>query len=198
MGSIATRYHTDHHNQTYKTMSNTVTLESKTDQQLEKAILTLIKGIQESPKQAKATFRAKSKLEKGFLSETTIRNFSVVTDEPHELGGTDKGPNPVEYVLSAFAACQEIVIKAYATVLGIDLKSVHVEVEGDLDLHGFLNLSEVRAGYKSVTYKTTIETNETDKNKLNTLEELSVKRCPVLDIIKNPVNVQGQVVFSNY
>lgn len=179
-------------------MSNTVILESTKNQQLEQAILNLIKGIQENPEQANATFRATSKLEEGFLSETAIRDFTVISDEPAELGGTDKGPNPVEYVLGAFAACQEIVIKAYATVLNIDLKSVKVDVSGHLDLHGFLNLSEERAGFTSVTYKTTIETNETDKDKLKALEELSVKRCPVLDIINNPVDVKGQVVFSSY
>lgn len=179
-------------------MSNTVILESTKNQQLEQAILNLIKGIQKNPTQANTTFRATSTLEEGFFSETTIRDFTVITDEPVALGGTDKGPNPVEYVLGALAACQEIVIKAYATVLNIDLKSVKVDVSGDLDLHGFLNLSEERAGFTSVTYKTTIETNETDKNKRKVLEELSVKRCPVLDIINNPVDVNGQVVFSSY
>lgn len=179
-------------------MSNTVTLESTNNKQLEEALVNLIQSIQEQPEKADATFRAKSRLENGFLSETSIRHFTVLTDEPKELGGTDKAPNPVEYVLGAFAACQEIVIKAYATVLNIDLKSVQVDVSGNLDLHGFLNLSEERAGFKSVTYKTTIETNETDKEKLKTLEELSVNRCPVLDIIKNPVELNGQVVFSSY
>ncbi|MCC5907605.1 MAG: OsmC family protein [Balneolaceae bacterium] len=179
-------------------MSTAETLISTNDEQLKEAILNLISNIQKDPKQADATFRAKSKLENGFLTDVNIRNFEFVSDEPAELGGTDKGPNPVEYVLGAFAACQEIVIKAYATVLDIDLKSVNVEVEGDLNLHGFLNLSDARAGFETVSYKTTIETNETDTEKLKTLEKLSVTRCPVLDIIKNPVELNGSVHFTPY
>lgn len=166
--------------------------------QLEQALLNLIKGIQNDPKQANAIFRAKSRLENGFLAEVEVRNFSFISDEPENLGGTNIGPNPVEYVLGAFAACQEIVIKAYATVLGIEVSSVQVEVEGDLNLHGFLNLTEERAGFTGVRYKTIIETNETDSKKLQQLKTLSVSRCPVLDIIQNPVHVEGSVTFKSF
>lgn len=177
-------------------MSTTKTIETTDDQQLEQALLNLIRGIQDDPKQANTTFRAKSKLEDGFLTKTEIRDFKFLSDEPAELGGTNQGPNPVEYVLGAFAACQEIVIKAYATVLGIQLNSVEVEVEGDLDLHGFLNLTDARPGFTAVRYNTKIETTETDSVKLQQLEELSIKRCPVLDIVQNSVAVKGTVDFK--
>ncbi|MEX0944888.1 MAG: OsmC family protein [Balneolaceae bacterium] len=166
--------------------------------QLKNALVNLIKGVQDQPEIANATFRAKSTLKNGFLADVQTRGFNYISDEPAELGGTDKGPNPVEYVLGAFAACQEIVIKAYATVLEIDLKEVKVEVDGNLDLHGFLNLTEERAGFKSVSYKTTIVTNEKNTGKLKLLEELSVTRCPVLDIIQNPVEVSGSVTFEQH
>ena len=176
-------------------MSIAETTISKDNEILKNKLLNLIKGIQENPDIANATFRAKSKLEEGFLAEVKTRDFNFVSDEPADLGGTDLGPNPVEYVLGAFAACQEIVIKAYATVLDIDLKSVAVEVEGHLDLHGFLNLTDQRAGFTSLSYKTTVETKEKDAEKLQLLEELSVTRCPVLDIIQNPVEVTGSVTY---
>lgn len=166
------------------------------DQQLEKTLVNLIQGIQKEPNQANALFKANSNLVDGFLANVNVRDFSFISDEPKNLGGTDLGPNPVEYVLGAFAACQEIVIKAYATVLGIELLSVQVDVEGDVDLHGFLNLSDARAGFTGVRYKTTIETNETDTEKLKQLEEFSVRRCPVLDIIRNPVPLEGSVSFK--
>lgn len=176
-------------------MSRAETTISTKNEILKNSLLNLIKGIQENPENANVTFRAKSKLEEGFLADVQTRDFNFVSDEPTDLGGTDQGPNPVEYVLGAFAACQEIVIKAYATVLDIDLQSVSVEVDGQLDLHGFLNLTDQRAGFTSLNYKTTVETNEKDTQKLQLLEELSVTRCPVLDIVKNPVEVTGSVTY---
>ena len=34
--------------------------------------------------------------------------FKTAIVEKEDLGGTDKGPNPMELVLSAYGACQEI------------------------------------------------------------------------------------------
>ena len=176
-------------------MSTTETINAKETEELRNVLLKLIDSIEKSPDKANATFKVNSTLSDGFLADVTIRNFKFQSDEPEDFGGKNAGPNPVEYVLGAFAACQEIVIKAYATVLNIDLKSVQVEAYGDLDLHGFLNLSDQRAGFTAVRYKTVIETNETNQEKLKTLEELSVKRCPVLDIINRPVQVDGHVEY---
>lgn len=178
-------------------MSTTETITSSQNQQLKDTLSKVILGIQNDPKQADAVFRANSKLTDGFLAQVNIRDFNFLSDEPEDLGGKNQGPNPVEYVLGAFAACQEIVIKAYATVLGIEVSSVHVDVEGDLDLHGFFNLSDERAGFTGVRYTTTIETNETNSEKLKQLEDFSTKRCPVLDIIQNPVPLEGSVQFKS-
>ncbi|MCC5941776.1 MAG: OsmC family protein [Balneolaceae bacterium] len=178
-------------------MSTTTIPETNIDKQIEHSILSLIRGIQDDPSKANAVFRAKSELTEGFRAHISVRDFSFLSDEPKELGGTDLGPNPVEYVLGAFAACQEIVIKAYASVLGIDVNSVKVEAEGNLDLHGFLNLNDERPGFNSVSFKTVIETSETNPEKLKQLELFSVNRCPVLDIIKNPVPVNGKIEFLN-
>ena len=178
-------------------MSTKIKTTPKHDPELEKSLLTLIDGIRSDPKQADATFKARSELTEGFLADVNVRDFTFHSDEPKDLGGTDKGPNPVEYVLGAFAACQEIVIKAYATVLGIRVSSVRVDVQGKLDLHGFLNLSDERPGFTGVTYQTVIETDETDEKKLKQLEDFSVNRCPVLDIVRDPVPVEGTIQFQH-
>lgn len=175
---------------------STTTIETKrTDREIGQVITQVVKKIGENPDSAKATFSAKSKLEHSFLTDIQVRNFNFKSDEPEGLGGTDAGPNPVEYVLGALAACQEIVVKANAIALGIDVTEVTVDVDGNLDLHGFLNLTDARSGFTDINYITKIKTNETDPEKLDKLRKLSFSRCPVLDIIKNPVPVQGEVQF---
>ncbi len=178
-------------------MSTTTIPQTTIDRQIEQSILSLIRGVQGDPAKAKAVFKAKSELTEGFRADVSVRDFNFLSDEPKELGGTDLGPNPVEYVLGAFAACQEIVIKAYATLLGIDISSVKVDVEGNLDLHGFLNLNDERPGFTDVSFKTVIETSESNPEKLKQLEFFSINRCPVLDIIQNPVSVDGKIEFLN-
>jgi len=176
-------------------MSITTIETKKTDRELGVAISKVVEKIRKNPENARAVFQAKSRLEDGFLTDVKVRNFSFKSDEPEGLGGTDRGPNPVEYILGALAACQEIVIKANAVALGIDVDEVTVEVEGNIDLNGFLNLTDARAGFENISYTSRIKTGEKDPEKLEKLKELTFTRCPVLDIIENPVPVNGEVQF---
>ncbi|HLR25622.1 MAG TPA: OsmC family protein [Fodinibius sp.] len=176
-------------------MSSTTAVNPNT--KIKEAISKTITGIENNPNAAEATFKVSSKLERSFQAEIEAREFHFVSDEPEELGGSNKGPNPVEYVLGALAACQEIAVKAHASQLGIELESVQVEAEGDIDLHGFLDLSDERPGFKEISYRTTIKSKERDDAKLQKLKALSENSCPVLDIIQNATPVNGNVRFVN-
>jgi len=163
---------------------------------LSKTIAGLVDHLKDNPNDAQASFTASSELNDGFQSKVNIRNFEFDSDEPEQLGGTDTGPNPVEYVLGALAACQEIVVKTHAALVGVEVNSVQVEVQGDLDLQGFLDIAAERAGFTTVRFETTIDTDEQDSGKLKKLKDLTIDRCPVLDIIQNPVPVEGTVRFT--
>ncbi len=66
-------------------------------------------------------------------------------------------------------------------------------MEGDLDLHGFLGLSDkVRNGYESVRVKFKVK-GDAPEEKLEELVQLAQKRSPVFDIVTNPVPVSVQV-----
>ena len=120
---------------------------------------------------------------------STIRTHKLEIDEPKDLGGTDKGPNPVELVLAALGSCQEIVLKFYGQKLGIDVESVETTVEGDLDLGGFLGVPNVRPGFQKITASTKL-TAKGDPDKIRELLRIAEERCTVLDIIKSGLPVQ--------
>ena len=122
-------------------------------------------------------------------SEAKIRQFSLTVDEPPNLGGTDTGPNPVELVLAALGACQEITYRAYATALGIPLESVSVKLEGSLDLRGFFAVKDgVRAGFNEVRGVVELKSSAPAAD-LAKLKEVVDAHCPVLDILRAPVPV---------
>ena len=142
------------------------------------------------PEQAKAVFSSKSALQEGLRSEAAMREHRVIVDEPEMLGGTDAGPNPVELVLAALGTCQEITYRAYATALGIPLDEVSVELDGELDLRGFLAVDDtVRPGYQGITGTVTLKSPASEAE-LQTLREAVNAHCPVLDILRNPVPVE--------
>lgn len=178
-------------------MSTAIIEKTLTRDTIVTAVSNVINNIKSDPVNGKVTFRAASELHHGLKAQVNIRNFNFVSDEPVSLGGTDEGPNPVEIVLGAFAACQEIVIAAYAAVLDINVKRVSVNVDGNLDLSGFFNVDEnVRPGFNEIAYTTTIESDETDEEKRNQLIYFAQNKCPVLDILQKPIPVTGTVQFS--
>lgn len=164
-------------------------------QRILSAVSAVVNDLQTRPESRNVTFRATSHLSEGLYAKINIRRFYLASDEPEVLGGTDRAPNPVELILGAFGACQEIVISAYAAVLGIKVDSVSVEANGTLDLAGFFNVDDVRPGYHTIEYTTTIKTGEQDAAKLNQLAHFAQSRCPVLDILQNTINVNGHFKF---
>jgi len=44
-----------------------------------------------------ATFKVSAQSENQARTVVQARDFEIIVDEPKDLGGTDQGPNPVEY-----------------------------------------------------------------------------------------------------
>lgn len=163
---------------------------------LKETLIKKIDQLEENPETGKVSFKARTHLVEGVLTNASIRKFNLNVDEPLELGGNDIAPNPVELVLAALGTCQEIVYSAYAEVLGIKLNAVTVNVKGKLDLNGLFGTKDgIEAGFKKIEYETEIITDESP-NKINQLIALVDSHCPVLDTLKRPVDVEGRVTVK--
>jgi len=114
------------------------------------------------------------------------RDFEFVVDEPAALGGTNAGPNPVEYLIGAWAGCLNVVVHTVAEERGIDLENVELEIQGTLDPRKFLGAAEdVRAGYQELDVTISVES-DAGQDALDALSETVEERCPVGDNIGNP------------
>ncbi|MDX1485202.1 MAG: OsmC family protein [Alphaproteobacteria bacterium] len=85
---------------------------------------------------------------------TRTEPFVLDSGEPPVLLGTDTGPNPVEYLQHALIGCLTTSIVYHAAARGIAVRSLTSEVEGEVDLRGFLGLADdVPKGYKELRVK---------------------------------------------
>ncbi|MCD6559488.1 MAG: OsmC family protein [Palaeococcus sp.] len=122
-----------------------------------------------------------------------VRNFEMIVDEPAEIGGTDEGPNPVEYILVALAGCLNVTIKGIASEKGINIRSLEFALEGRLNPEKFQGISKKeRAGYKEIKATVYIES-DTTKEKLEELLKEVEERCPVTDNLKNTTPVKIEI-----
>lgn len=113
--------------------------------------------------------------------------FEVDNAEPPILLGDGAAPNPVEYVLHALAGCLTTTMVYHAAARGMEIEEVSSELEGDLDLRGFLGLStSVRKGFHQIRVKIRAKS-EAKPEDLRALAQYS----PVYDIVSNslPVDV---------
>tara|TARA_R110001583_G_scaffold130834_1_gene282558 strand:- start:58857 stop:59390 length:534 start_codon:yes stop_codon:yes gene_type:complete len=156
------------------------------------AVMKSIEAIQANPKLSTVLYKASTRWEEDVRCSATVRDFApMIIDEPPELAGKNAGPSPVELILIALGTCQEIVYSAYASVMGIELISVKVDVKGKLDLKGLFGLDKsVHAGYKSISFVTYIESSA-DEESVRSLIETVEACCPVMDILNRPMAVSG-------
>jgi len=115
--------------------------------------------------------------------------FTMTADEPDVLLGTDKGANPVEYLLHALAACVTTSMMYHAAARGIAVEQVESSLEGDIDLRGFLGIDPtVRNGFQNIRMTVRIKANATDEQ-LRQLSCLGPTFSPVYDSITRGVPV---------
>lgn len=137
-----------------------------------------------------AKFKVKSKSESPTKTVVKARNFELVIDEPKNLGGTDAGPNPVEYILAALSGCMNVVGHLIAKEMGFELRGIEFELEGDLDPAKFSGQdTDSRAGYQEIRVYIKPDT-DADQTTLERWLQAIEQRCPVSDNLSNPTPVK--------
>jgi len=118
--------------------------------------------------------------------------FVLDADEPPLLLGEDRGPNPVEYALSALSMCMTTGIVYHAAAHGYELEEVESRFEGDLNLKGFLGMDpSVRAGYEKVRVSFKIKAKgDVPDEILDDIVKYGPTYSPVHDIFTNSVPVE--------
>jgi uncharacterized OsmC-like protein len=166
-----------------------VALDAKTQAHLQAVLPRVIEAYRRDPASALARFKADTRVVSGFETEVTGRGFQLTIDEPESLGGTNKGFNPVEVLLGTLGTCQEIVLVAYAAVLGIELEKVEIKVSGDIDLRGLFNVADVPSGFQGIHFEADIQASNATPEQLEQLKALGLGHCPVLDTLQRPIPV---------
>jgi len=131
-------------------------------------------------------FGVNAKSENGTKTEVVTRGFKMTIDEPENMGGTNGGANPVEYLLAALSGCLNVVGHLVAREMGFKLNGLELVLEGDLDPSKFSGKSmDGRAGYSEI--RVTLKPNtDADKETLDKWLKAVESRCPVSDNISNP------------
>src|SRR5215475_15653705 len=133
-------------------------------------VITAVKGNTEI---AKFNFRLSNKWLTGDKNRSTIKEFTGALEEQRTgvqafiadngehpvLLGHDEAPNPIEWLLHAMIGCMTTATAYHAAANGVAIQAIDSEIEGDLDLQGFLGLSkDARKGLNAVRVRMRVRT----------------------------------------
>jgi uncharacterized OsmC-like protein len=166
-------------------------------------LLGTVNAIEQEPDLGASKFRASNVWLGGNRNRSTItgfygarqeiahkQEFVLDADEPPILAGNDDGANPVEHLLNALAACVTTSMVAHAAVRGIQIQALESELEGDIDLRGFLGLADdVAKGFTDIRIKFKVKADVQNLERLKGLTAFS----PVLNTITEGATVDIQV-----
>lgn len=122
---------------------------------------------------------------------TRSATYTLESDEPIALLGSDTAASPGEFILQALAGCYAVTFAASAAMRGIELSSLKFEMHSDFDLHGFLGLDDtVRPGAQEVRVVVHAESPNASRAQLEELTALVQERSPIRDTLASPVAVR--------
>lgn len=166
-------------------------------------LVGMIEAVKQNPTLARATFRSTTLWSKGFQTQAEISNyiqaggevqrgrtFKVDGDHPEGLLGQNTGPSAVETLIAATAACISGGWATFGAAMNIPVEYLRVELEGDLDLQGFMGLGQnVRPGLERIHGKIYVKSSATDEQ-LQQLKETAESHSPVVDSLRVPVHTE--------
>ncbi len=128
--------------------------------------------------------------------ERIARTHKIVADEPCELLGADSAPNPQELLMAAFNACIMVGYVAGASLKGINLESVEIRTQGQLDLRGFLGLSDdVAPGYEAIDYEVRIKGDGSPRD-FEEIHQTVMKTSPNYFNVSRPIKMNGTLTVG--
>jgi uncharacterized OsmC-like protein len=159
----------------------------------------VVAGIQQNWETGGITRSASIEWKGGFKSEATSRQFTAQVDMPCGLCGLDTAISPLEIVLQAYGACLTVGYAIHCAIRGITLRDLRINIEGHVDLPGFLGLQATEhlnmdslPGYKNIRVAVKMKADTDDK----TLQELHQKVVDTASVgltLTSPVKVEGNL-----
>lgn len=132
------------------------------------------------------TFKAEA-LGRGWPTKVSITDteWNLKVDEPEEDGGSNSGPNPMQYFIASLVSCQNEQAQVVAEELAVNISQIDINAEIDLDLSGFMGMSDhSNNSYKSVRLIALVS-GEITEEQIIILGQKVDARCPILALLRN-------------
>jgi uncharacterized OsmC-like protein len=154
-------------------------------------------GYREDPLTARITLSAKGgEGDAGVASCSVDLGRAIYAAQAHVgVGGAGTAACSGDLLLGALAACAQLTCQMVATAMGLEVRSVNVTADGDLDLRGTLGLDrEVGAGFDAIRLRFEVDAPEATDEQLESLFQKTERYCTVLQTLTIPPPIESELV----
>ncbi len=113
-----------------------------------------------------------------YYTEVTAGENRIITDEPIDKGGQNKGFNPFEILATSLASCTAATLKMYIDRKEWEVENIHVEVE----LENF-PLTKRAVFKRDISFEGNLDDEQIKR--LHTIADA----CPVHKILNNDIEI---------
>lgn len=125
----------------------------------------------------------------GFRTDLQTSGHTWVADEPVSVGGTDTGPTPYDYLLSALGACMVMTLRIYADRRGWPLESARVQLRsGRSHKADCEECPKEKVGIARIERRIELSGPLTDDQRAGLLQ--IADRCPVKQTLERGIKVE--------
>lgn len=119
--------------------------------------------------------------------ESEINGHKLIIDAKEEVGGQDKGPRPKPLMLAALGGCTAMDVVSILKKMRIELKSLNVEVEGELSEEHPKRFTKMHVIYE-------VEGDDLPMDKIEKAVSLSEdKYCGVSAVYKEVMEITSEI-----
>jgi putative redox protein len=116
-------------------------------------------------------------------SDVTVRDRSVIIDEPAERGGTNQGLTPTETMMASLIGCTNVITHKVAHKNGVTIKSMNVRLEAQFDRRGVMLQEELDVPFPSATLYIDLVT-DADGAAVERVKRELAMFCPVSKVFR--------------
>ena len=129
----------------------------------------------------------------GTRTDTVVAGHEVTTDEPESRGGSNLAAAPIQVFMASLIGCTNVITNKCARDLGVEITSMEIEMEAELDRRGMFLVEPVAVPFPSITLNIDVKTNATDEQWDQVVDYLH-KFCPIAVVIR----ASGTKIHENW
>lgn len=164
----------------------------KADIEIRKAQERAMSVFRRRPEMSLDTIGAAAIVTDGLTCTFAQGEHSAVMDMPATVGGGDEGPTPGFFARAAISGCVAIGIKMTATRLGVEVRSIKVDLEMDFDNSAIFGMGNASAAPLLTRLDIELDS-DAGEEVLENLVETALKADPYYLALRDPQQVETRI-----